>query len=171
MWRFLAAPDRNDSTRRKHRISSPVRCARGRSRTGMGFPPRDFRTHYSFRCCAQSEHIWGLDFTFAVSSTERGRELGRGRQVSTLSPRAAAATHEALSSVLQPPRHAAVPPTLTPFAWTFPFQVLNCSSPLRLPVSPPGHLGAAGFYTSSCERLRYTARPTTLDCSLRLSSR
>ena len=25
--------------------------ARGRTRTGMGLPPRDFRTRYSFHCC------------------------------------------------------------------------------------------------------------------------
>jgi len=31
----------------------------------MGFPPRDFRTHYSFRCCARWR-IWGLDFTFTL---------------------------------------------------------------------------------------------------------
>lgn len=41
--------------------------ARGRDRTGMGFPPRDFRTHYSFRCCMLSSCIWSLDFTFALS--------------------------------------------------------------------------------------------------------
>ena len=26
--------------------------ARGRTRTGMGLPPRDFRTHYGLRRCA-----------------------------------------------------------------------------------------------------------------------
>jgi hypothetical protein len=89
-----------------------------RNRTGTGSPPRDFLTHYSFRCCGSAGgeprpttlRIWGLDFTFALSHTER--ELGRGRQVSTLSARSRAR----LSSVLQAPEAgAAVPPTLTPF--------------------------------------------------------
>jgi hypothetical protein len=43
------------------------RSARGRDRTGMGFPPRDFLTHYSFRCCMRCTCIWSLDFTFALS--------------------------------------------------------------------------------------------------------
>ena len=43
------------------------RGARGRSRTGMGLPPRDFLTRYGFRRYARSERIWSLDFTFAMS--------------------------------------------------------------------------------------------------------
>ena len=35
-----------------------------RNRTGMELPPRDFLTHYSFRCCDQ--RIWGLDFLFTL---------------------------------------------------------------------------------------------------------
>lgn len=61
--------------------------ARGRIRTGMEFPPRDFRTRYSFRCCAPDARIWGLDFIFAMPPhTCSAGGLGRGRQVSTLSP-------------------------------------------------------------------------------------
>jgi len=85
-------------------------------------------------------------------------DLGRGRQVSTLSPRVAVAKHEALSSVLQPPLRAAVPPTLTPFAWTFPIQVLNHSSPLRLPISPPGHASARRDSTRRVIRASGTLR-------------
>jgi hypothetical protein len=69
------------------------RSARGRTRTGMGLPPRDFLTRYSFRCCARRGHarIWGLDFTFALPPITGPKRvsggLGRGRQVSTLSRR------------------------------------------------------------------------------------
>jgi len=75
----------------------------------MGLPPRDFRTRYGFRRYARSGRIWSLDFTFAVAPVRLARgALGRGRQVSTLSPRrfarACASTHRPkLSSVLQPP--------------------------------------------------------------------
>ena len=46
-----------------------------------------------------------------------------------------------LSSVLQPPQRAAVPPTLTPFtpAVSEPGAQTTFSSPLRLPISPPRH--------------------------------
>jgi len=54
-----------------------------------------------------------------------------------------------LSSVLQPPWRAAVPPTLTPFTGPFPIPVLNCLSPLRLPFSPPGLRVPAWFYTAA----------------------
>jgi hypothetical protein len=47
--------------------------ARGRTRTGMGLPPRDFLTNYSFRCCepprpmmTAGPRICGLDFTFTL---------------------------------------------------------------------------------------------------------
>jgi hypothetical protein len=110
----------------------------------MGLPPRDFLTRYGFRRYARSERIWSLDFTFAMALTFPAlSDLGRGRQVSTLS--SSQRTHSdvsargaKLSSVLQPPSRAAVPPSLTPFTGSFPYPVLNCSSPLRLPVSPPG---------------------------------
>ena len=45
--------------------------------------PRDFLTRYSFRC--PDRRVWGLDFLFALSRTARYGDLGRGRQVSTLS--------------------------------------------------------------------------------------
>ena len=92
----------------------------GRNRTGTGLPPRDFLTHYSFRCCAcPLRRIWSLDFIFALSAPGRcGDDLGRGRQVSTLSP--IRLPRPGLSSVLQPPFRAAVPPNLTPFTQSFP---------------------------------------------------
>jgi len=41
--------------------------ARGRTRTGMEFPPRDFRTRYSFRCWARfgSRRSFGV-WTFSL---------------------------------------------------------------------------------------------------------
>ena len=75
--------------------------ARGRTRTGMESPPRDFRTRYSFRCWVVrgARPIWSLDFLFAVRlAGATGERLGRGRQVSTLSVRAFGAW---LSSGLQ----------------------------------------------------------------------
>ncbi len=118
----------------------------------MGLPPRDFLTRYDFRRYARSERIWSLDFTFAMPLLFSAlSDLGRGRQVSTLSSSQRALTVSRpgpkLSSVLQPPSRAAVPPSLTPFTGPFPNPVLNCSSPLRLPVSPPGLRVPAGFYT------------------------
>ena len=54
--------------------------ARGRTRTGMGLPPRDFLTNYSFRCCAVARstfaatpRICGLDFTFTLPRGLVGR--------------------------------------------------------------------------------------------------
>ena len=69
--------------------------ARGRTRTGTELPPRDFLTSYNFRCCTghiAEPGICGLDFLFTVSADSLGCELGRSRQVSTLSrqPRKAA---------------------------------------------------------------------------------
>jgi len=59
--------------------------ARGRTRTGMGLPPRDFLTNYSFRCCvpydrwiAAPARICGLDFTFTLPSGRRARRFRRG---------------------------------------------------------------------------------------------
>ena len=46
--------------------------ARGRTRTGMELPPRDFLTRYSFRCCAGERRICGLDFLFAVPHASTG---------------------------------------------------------------------------------------------------
>ncbi len=46
--------------------------------------PRDFLTHYSFRCCLYLKDICGLDFPFTLSH-KRHHDLGRSRQVSTLS--------------------------------------------------------------------------------------
>ena len=76
VWRFLAPAPMPSN------ISGCSGGARGRNRTGMGFPPRDFRTHYSFRCCApvRAFGVWTLPLPCRA-----GRELGRGRQVSTLS--------------------------------------------------------------------------------------
>ena len=52
----------------------------------MGLPPRDFLTRYGFRRYARSERIWSLDFTFAMPLLFSAlSDLGRGRQVSTLS--------------------------------------------------------------------------------------
>jgi hypothetical protein len=91
---------------------------------------------------------------FAGSHLESGLYLcpvartrvSRGRQVSTLSspPRGArsAATSARLSSVLQPPVRAAVPPTLTPFTPAVSERGAQCLSPLRLPISPPRQRGA-----------------------------
>ena len=67
--------------------------ARGRTRTGMGLPPRDFPATTAFAAARETLRprrpgIWGLDFIFAVPRGRRG--LGRGRQVSTLSARQAA---------------------------------------------------------------------------------
>lgn len=56
--------------------------ARGRGRTGTVSPPRDFLTHYNFRCSAVIWHIWGLDFLFTLFFH---KNVGRSRQVSTLS--------------------------------------------------------------------------------------
>ncbi len=46
--------------------------------------PRDFLTIDSFRCCLYLEDICGLDFPFTLSH-KRHHDLGRSRQVSTLS--------------------------------------------------------------------------------------
>ena len=46
--------------------------ARGRTRTGMELPPRDFLTRYNFRCCTASRRICGLDFLFAVPYASTG---------------------------------------------------------------------------------------------------
>ncbi len=56
--------------------------ARGRNRTGMVLPPRDFLTRYNFRCCTQRVHLWsGLSLCHITNK----RDTGRSRQVSTLS--------------------------------------------------------------------------------------
>ena len=62
--------------------------ARGRNRTGMESPPRDFRTSYGFRRAAAKVtwRLCGLDFLFVLSSRQRLEDdLDEGRQVSTLS--------------------------------------------------------------------------------------
>ncbi len=46
--------------------------------------PRDFLTIDSFRCCIYSKRICGLDFPFTLSH-KKHHDLGRSRQVSTLS--------------------------------------------------------------------------------------
>lgn len=57
--------------------------ARGRIRTGTGFPPGDFLTRYGFRRGTRRAPLWGLDFPSAISPWG---DVGRNRQVSTLSP-------------------------------------------------------------------------------------
>src|SRR5688572_2372508 len=107
--------------------------ARGRTRTGTGFPPRDFRTRYNFRCCALGR-IWSLDFLFTVPRVS-GTRFRRGP--SSLYTFHVIAGCAWLSSGLQAPSRVSVSPNLTPFTRAFPSRVLNGSSPLRLPISPP----------------------------------
>jgi len=52
-------------TRRVRRNDDESLNARGRTRTGTGFPPRDFRTTTTF-VAARRSRICGLDFTFAM---------------------------------------------------------------------------------------------------------
>jgi hypothetical protein len=60
--------------------------------------PRDFHTNYSFRCCANSlkTHLWSGLSLYRIA--EQHYEVGRSRQVSTLS--LALARYEATISML-----------------------------------------------------------------------
>ena len=91
-------------------------CAWGRTRTGMGLPPRDFRTTTAFAAARPRVHLWSGLYLCHTARRHGPHGSGRGRQVSTLSRAAAEdAGPPGLSSVLQPPRRAAGPPNLTPF--------------------------------------------------------
>src|SRR6185312_2647262 len=107
------------------------RSARGRTRTGMGLPPRDFLTHYSFRCCARPQartHLGSGLYLCLAAEYRPKRGARRVRQgpsslytfpsastVRTLQGKGIGEKAGGLSSVLQPPRRAAGSPTLTPF--------------------------------------------------------
>jgi hypothetical protein len=84
----------------------------GRTRTGTGFPPRDFRTTTTFAAACQA-CICGLDFTFALPQARSARARVRQGPSSlyTFPDRKRAG----LSSVLQAPLRATGSPTLTPF--------------------------------------------------------
>jgi hypothetical protein len=107
--------------------------ARGRNRTGMGLPPRDFRTRYSFRCCASVAH---LESGLSLCRIARCARVRQGPS-SLYTFRAGTLWQRGLARDC---RHtsATVSPNLTPFARAFPIRVLKCLSPLRLPISPPG---------------------------------
>jgi len=69
--------------RRRAEDRGASKNARGRNRTGTGFPPRDFLTHYSFHCCTvRAFGVWTLPLPCRALEP---RGVGRGRQVSTLS--------------------------------------------------------------------------------------
>src|SRR6185312_16586556 len=66
--------------------------ARGRTRTGMGLPPRDFRTTTAFAAARPAtdddrgpSHLWSGLYLHPAERPRGSRGLGGGRQVSTLS--------------------------------------------------------------------------------------
>jgi hypothetical protein len=103
---------------------------------------------------ANSFGVWTFSLPWSGGVTHQ--TLGRGRQVSTLSleaprnqPRRTVAGLEGLSSGLQSPRR--VPqwgwfPEFDPIhTGRFRAGCSNYSSPLRLPISPPGHTGGGAI--------------------------
>lgn len=149
--------------------------ARGRDRTGMGLPPRDFLTRYGFRRCAGPNWLRAFGvWTFSLPFRRGMRDgAGRGRQVSTLSGRAA----PGLARDCRHRGRRSCFPEFDPIhAGGFPPGCSIDSSPLRLPVSPPGRRPRAriakkkarrepGFLVSAVEpdqarRRRPAASPT-----------
>ena len=58
----------------------------GRTRTGTGFPPRDFLTPTAFAAaCIDHMHLWSGLYLCHPGRRSGAHGLGRGRQVSTLS--------------------------------------------------------------------------------------
>ena len=99
----------------------------------MAARPADFTYHHSFRYHAHSARfvVWTISLPYAV------RHLGRGRLVSTLSH-----SVHGLSSGLPSARPVKGSPNLTPVhprvsPWG------TQTSPLRLPIPPPGQLSPA----------------------------
>jgi hypothetical protein len=90
---------------------------------------------------ARAFGVW----TFSSPYAGAGRHVGGSRQVSTLSANASR-----LSSGLPPPSRAEVSPNLTPFTPADFQPDAQSSSPLRLPVSPPGPTGIVGQRDARC---------------------
>src|SRR6185312_15906429 len=122
---------RQDGTRWDRREICP-----GPESNRHGVAPKGFSYPLQLSLLRACAHLGSGLYLCPVAGVD-SCELGRGRQVSTLSRRLPAC---GLSSVLQPPRRAAGSPTLTPFtpAVSAPGAQI-ASSPLRLPISPPGH--------------------------------
>ena len=115
---------------RSLRASTSAWCGRPDSNRHRPFGPTDFRTRYGFRRRRSAFVVW------TIPSPWRVRALGAARLVSTPS---AGHVGPGLGSGLPV---GEVSPNLGSSAAPVSRGALNCSSPLRLPVSPRPHLAA-----------------------------
>lgn len=154
-------------------IVSGAAGARDRTRTGTELPPRDFLTHYGLRRCWSGVRAGPAFGVWTFSSPCRARRGRWGPSSLYTFLRLACAGGERqpvrLSSGLQarPPGHGTGSPNLTPFTPAVSLEpgAQFSSSPLRLPISPPGHWGqgdcslTAWFARGACRPRECTPRP------------
>ena len=120
-----------------------------------GFPRGIFVLTTAFAAACVFACIWSLDFTFALSRVARVRQ--GPSSLYTFNAGSLVAKPARLSSVLQPPRHAAVPPTLTPFTSAVSARSAQCFKSL----ASTSFATQAWGRDSTVSQARQSVRPAT----------